>query len=373
MATWYRTGTISVANGSATVTGQGTAFVGNVAAGMMVVHQMRIIGEVQAVVSDTELTLAEAYAGTAITSDDYAVANLGSVRVGLLGEVQSLISSVNGHLGGALSGRFQDGDAAEPGVAFADEIGLGLYRRTPGVIAATDRFEAPEYRGDGVQADTGDDTAGRLLRAGAGGILGTAPRQHDKGWNSFDQMTVGGMWSLGITDLADGPLGAAATNYNGTCLVMQRDFSTGESITQLVNQSGNLYFRSGSYDPMSWNPWRKILDEDNFGEIGENANGWYQRMPSGLQVCVSPDFTGVDVNSATGSLYRTASPISWSYPATFAGGVDTVSGSVTSMGNSETHFGSFRVTGQSSAEISVFGPASVTGRTVRAMAVGLWK
>ncbi|WP_375553405.1 hypothetical protein [Roseovarius mucosus] len=128
MSAWYRAGTISVPNGSTTLTGSGTAFVANVSSGMMVVANNQIIGEVAAVVSNTQITLAVAYAGTTLTGASYAIANLGAVRNSLITAVQDLTGLIEAAQDGALSGRFGDGTLAEPGMAFAGDIDTGFYR-----------------------------------------------------------------------------------------------------------------------------------------------------------------------------------------------------------------------------------------------------
>lgn len=62
--TWYNTGTVAVTNNNATVTGTGTAWVANGAAGMGWRGPDRAIYEVTSVNSDTQLTLATAYQGS---------------------------------------------------------------------------------------------------------------------------------------------------------------------------------------------------------------------------------------------------------------------------------------------------------------------
>tara|TARA_R100000789_G_scaffold28740_2_gene32170 strand:- start:346 stop:1386 length:1041 start_codon:yes stop_codon:yes gene_type:complete len=128
MSAWYRAGTISVPNGSTTLTGSGTAFVANVSAGMMVVANNQIIGEVAAVVSNTQITLAVAYAGTTLSGANYAIANLGAVRNSLITAVQDLTALVEAAQDGALSGRFGDGTLAEPGMAFLADLNTGFRR-----------------------------------------------------------------------------------------------------------------------------------------------------------------------------------------------------------------------------------------------------
>jgi len=135
-----------------------------------------------------------------------------------------------------------------------------------------------------------------------------------------------------------------------------------------------------------WQPWRTVYDNRNIvgtvsqssgvptGAIiqqGSNGNGAFTRFADGTQICTSGNFSNIDVTTGTNNIFRNATPITWNFPAGFVG-VDTVHGSVNSMANSETHWGNMRVTSATDALITVFAPSSVTGRTVRAFAVGRW-
>lgn len=106
-------------------------------------------------------------------------------------------------------------------------------------------------------------------------------------------------------------------------------------------------------------------------ERGSNANGEYVRFADGTQICVSPDFTSVDVTTATGSIYRNAAPLSWTPPASFAS-VNSISGGVISQANSQTHWGAMRAVSSTELQITVFSPVSITARSVRAFAIGRW-
>ena len=70
---WYDTGTVSVTNGSTTVTGAGTNFVAGVQVGEGFSGPDGRIYEIQAVVSATSLTLADAYLGSTQTGQDYKI------------------------------------------------------------------------------------------------------------------------------------------------------------------------------------------------------------------------------------------------------------------------------------------------------------
>ena len=79
---WYRTGTVAVTNGSKTVTGVGTLWTTAVNVGdafALVDANLNPTGawyEVDAVVSNTELTLKQSYAGTTGSNKQYCVFNL---------------------------------------------------------------------------------------------------------------------------------------------------------------------------------------------------------------------------------------------------------------------------------------------------------
>jgi hypothetical protein len=79
---WYRTGRVAVTNGSKTVTGVGTLFTTAVNVGdafALVDANLNPTGawyEVEAVVSNTEITLKQSYAGTTGSNKQYCVFNL---------------------------------------------------------------------------------------------------------------------------------------------------------------------------------------------------------------------------------------------------------------------------------------------------------
>ncbi len=93
---WYRIGTVAVTNGSKTVTGTGTAWVGNVQPGDAWVGPDGGYYEVDVVASNTSLTLVENYAGTTASGAAYKVIpTQGRVR-DLTAQVLQLIQDVGG-------------------------------------------------------------------------------------------------------------------------------------------------------------------------------------------------------------------------------------------------------------------------------------
>ena len=107
-------------------------------------------------------------------------------------------------------------------------------------------------------------------------------------------------------------------------------------------------------------------------ERGSNANGTFVRFADGLQICIGPDFTGVDVSTTVGSMFRNATPVEWTFPAVFGGGGASIVGNALSQANSQTHWCTCRVTSASLMQISVFAPATTLARTIRPFALGRW-
>jgi len=122
---WYKTGTVTVTNGSPTVLGSGTTFLVSVSAGDLFTIDGSHIYEVTAVNTNTSLSLGHNYAGTTASGADYLIARLSTVSlntVDLANQVSALLTSwqvrENEYKtwsgGGALSGFRVDGTPANP-------------------------------------------------------------------------------------------------------------------------------------------------------------------------------------------------------------------------------------------------------------------
>lgn len=139
MPLWYSTGTIAVTNGSTTVTGAGTAFVGsgnpnNVMPGDAL-NVAGLVYEIASVTSNTRLTLARPFAGTTASGLSYSVqptlANIQQATAAF----QQAKDDYQGFLDGPLSGLFEDGATSGPGIAFQNATGTG-FARIAGLIEA---------------------------------------------------------------------------------------------------------------------------------------------------------------------------------------------------------------------------------------------
>ncbi|MGJ8660503.1 MAG: beta strand repeat-containing protein [Bacteroidota bacterium] len=124
---WYDVGTISVTNGSTTVTGSGTDFI----SGVQVGEGLYIGGdlyEIGAIVSGTQLTLADAYLGSTATGQTYKIIPTQSLVADLSSGVADLISDFADVRDYAGSGKFNDGTASSPAITFTQDQNNGLYR-----------------------------------------------------------------------------------------------------------------------------------------------------------------------------------------------------------------------------------------------------
>lgn len=125
---WYTTGTVDVTNGSATVTGTGTAWVSGIRAGWGWVGPDGKIYEIVSVASDTSMTIAPAYLGSTQTGQTYQVFPTQGLEAGLVASLDALLTSVQDTIDGAGEGKFGNGTAATPGIRFEADEDTGLYR-----------------------------------------------------------------------------------------------------------------------------------------------------------------------------------------------------------------------------------------------------
>lgn len=181
--TWYKTGTVNVANNSATVTGAGTDFVANVQVG----EEFRLAGgqrgyEITAVVSNTQLTIDPPYMDSSQNGASYRIVPVRGFLQRAYDAMSGAMSQWDDYRDGALSGLFDDGAAGDSGFGFAAAPGTGWYRDESGNMVGQ-RSGSTKARllsgglevtglltGSAVQASPYDATPGRLLKVGAAGL-----------------------------------------------------------------------------------------------------------------------------------------------------------------------------------------------------------
>lgn len=123
---WYRTGTIALTNGSATVNGTGTDFVTNARVGEALVAPDNRIYEIAAVVSTTSLTLARTYLGSTASGQAYSIAPTRSQAKDLLDQVTTLVSQFGSVRDNAGAGLFAAGTVSAPSVRATTDTNTGL-------------------------------------------------------------------------------------------------------------------------------------------------------------------------------------------------------------------------------------------------------
>lgn len=125
---WYKTGTGTFTNGSPAVTGSGTAWVANAAAGQGIVGPDGRTYEVLSVNSDTSLTLSTNYLGSTASGAAYLLVPTQDYVRGLAAQVATLINDYSTVKNNAGAGKFGDGTLSQPGVSFSADTDLGIRR-----------------------------------------------------------------------------------------------------------------------------------------------------------------------------------------------------------------------------------------------------
>jgi hypothetical protein len=126
--TWYSTGTVTVTNGSRTVTGAGTDFVSNVLAGQAFIGAGDSRSyEIEQVVSATQLLLRKPYLAATGSGQSYDIMpNQGPTQI-LVEGVSNLLATFGAVRDGIGAGLMKPGNAASPGLRFENDQDTGLF------------------------------------------------------------------------------------------------------------------------------------------------------------------------------------------------------------------------------------------------------
>lgn len=382
MAT-YSTGTVTVTNGSTTVTGSGTNWQGNLKVGWMFVGPDFLSIGIANIVSDTEITLTRPYQGSTQSDQTYEAFSTRSIDAALFAQLQQIATNFQALIDGPGNGLFQYGTAGAPGIAFESDPDTGLRRTQSNGIGLVgggqDKFVAVgnEASGDVVQSSQLDTTAGRLLRQGAfglGAISATTPVLSDL--NAFD--TPAGLYAIQTSTSGDRPTGASNFAF---CFVL-RQATTG--IGQIYINSNGLLIAFRAATSSVWSDWSFLVGQHNLLgtvsqssgvptgaviERGSNANGEYVRWADGTQICTHSLLFDSPVNTPDGSIFKTNTATVWTYPASFSQGA-AVAGHNETVGSCWiTPFGTGANTTSMFAHRAV---ANATPPTFALQAIGRW-
>ena len=125
---WYKTGTISVTNGSATVTGSGTSWVANAEVGEALYAPDGRLYEIINIASDTSMTITPAYLGSNQTGQNYTIVPSQSYIRDLAAQAADLVNNYSTIANTIGVGKFPDGTLADPAFKFSDDLDTGFYR-----------------------------------------------------------------------------------------------------------------------------------------------------------------------------------------------------------------------------------------------------
>ena len=134
---WYKTGTVSVTNNSATVTGSGTNFVSGAQVGFGFQGPNGLVYEITAINSSTSLTITPVYGGSTASGQAYAIVPTQGLTAALASDVTDLITDYQTVADNAGAGKFGDGSAASPGIRFVNDQDTGFFKDTANEIAVS--------------------------------------------------------------------------------------------------------------------------------------------------------------------------------------------------------------------------------------------
>ena len=125
---WYRVGSITVTNGSVTVSGAGTAWISNAAIGEALYAPDGRLYEIVNIASDTTITLQSAYLGATASAQAYVIVPSQSYIRDLAAQAADLVNNYSTIYNTVGQGKFGDGTLGAPGIRFSDDLDTGFYR-----------------------------------------------------------------------------------------------------------------------------------------------------------------------------------------------------------------------------------------------------
>lgn len=262
---WVKSGTVTVANGSATVTGAGTGWYGSLQNGWAFIGPDGRIYEILTVVSATQLTLATNYQGSSAGGQVYAAMPTASLAADLTAALQSLISNYQSVYEKAGAGRFGDGTEGAPGITFDLDRDSGLRRAGSNDVALVTggadqlRLAGGAASGAAVQSSALDAIAGKLLKRGAYGWGLTTESLHLSPDENLDTMDVNALVRFTATTVG------SPNSSAGVALCFRRLAGSGAGfkIQLAMGFNGKLWQRVSNAS--GWDDWEEFA---RFGRAG---------------------------------------------------------------------------------------------------------
>jgi hypothetical protein len=340
---WYKTGTVTVTNGSATVTGAGTAFVGSVLAGQGFAAPDGKIYEIDTVVSATQITLASPYLGATAAGAAYTILPTIGGLSSFASRLDTLLTAMQGVVDGAGQGKFGAGTPAAPGLRFtadgdtgftnptANQIGMVTGGTRRALLSNTALQLDVALTGTAVTQSAIDVTAGRLLKVGDFG-LGNALNLG--AGDNLDTLIVPGFYYNSTAANTPGnnyPFSAAGSLLN----IRKSSSNWTQRFVTYASTSTQIRIFERSIGGSGWSPWVELFHQGSIvgtvsqaagvptGKVverGSNANGDYVRFADGTQICWGSVDCGSILAEGGGTAanpYRTAA-VNASFAAAFS-------------------------------------------------------
>jgi hypothetical protein len=158
---WYKTGTISVTNGSATVTGAGTVWIANAQIGEALYAPDGRLYEITNIASDTSMTITPAYLGSTQTGQAYTIVPSQSYIRELAAQAADLVNNYSTIANTIGQGKFPDGTISDLGFKFSDDLDTGFFRSGANEVTFVAGGVAQfKYNASGVSFVTGGNLVG---------------------------------------------------------------------------------------------------------------------------------------------------------------------------------------------------------------------
>ncbi|GAB5431081.1 MAG: hypothetical protein EpisKO_04510 [Epibacterium sp.] len=253
---WVSSGTVSVTNGSTTVTGTGTSWFGAMQNGWGFVGPDGRVYEILTVDSADTITLKTPYQGSTAAAQAYAVFPTGSHNLDLTAALQQLLSDYQGVYDTVGQSRF-------PGeVVFDADRDTGMGNPSPNELGLKAGnvwqllLKGGQASGAAVQASATDATAGRLMLNGAHG-LGSNNNEYTV--SDCDDALANGFWT------ASSPANAPEAGFLTGISCFRAGGASGFQLVRMV--AGESYVRRRNNGV--WQPWEQFLTDAG----GQTING----------------------------------------------------------------------------------------------------